>query len=344
MRIININGKDIKVESVNPKEAAKRIKKALKVITDKTWSVTNDSGTAYGWLTIMSPVSRRIARIANPNYNSDSDNFQDIPMAFNYSPLTKDFKLDKEEAYYMNREDMDALEMFNYTSQQGVSINPRDTDYYVYLLENYETIEAERLELEKKEELAFEKAEEIYEAEYASCVEMGNIEITEDMIVELPHNKKVVKALMPNTYNQESIDGFRSYLENSDYQVIEVMVKAQVNLTNEQYDMVTQNLKSNQEVLLGGVSTTSDIEIKEDFTDYNDEEKVLYLKGLYQIVTKLTAPDRETVYANTHGYSYIRYLYFTLIDDDIDVQSQSAKYSPVIANPNTLISSLMDRI
>lgn len=42
-----------------PKEVAKAIREALKVRTGQTWSVTNDRGTAYGWLKIASPPKRQ---------------------------------------------------------------------------------------------------------------------------------------------------------------------------------------------------------------------------------------------------------------------------------------------
>jgi hypothetical protein len=41
------------------KETIKQIRQALKVRSNKTWSVTGGTGTAYGWLTISAPPARR---------------------------------------------------------------------------------------------------------------------------------------------------------------------------------------------------------------------------------------------------------------------------------------------
>jgi hypothetical protein len=40
-------------------EAIKAIKNALKARSGKAWSVTGGRGTAWGWITIQSPPSRR---------------------------------------------------------------------------------------------------------------------------------------------------------------------------------------------------------------------------------------------------------------------------------------------
>ena len=41
-------------------EAIKRIRTALKRKTGKTWSVTGDRGTAWGWIRVQAPPKRRI--------------------------------------------------------------------------------------------------------------------------------------------------------------------------------------------------------------------------------------------------------------------------------------------
>jgi len=56
--------------SIDRNEAIQRIRKALKARSGKSWSVTGGSGTAWGWIQIQAPPSRR----AEPyGYTSEAD-------------------------------------------------------------------------------------------------------------------------------------------------------------------------------------------------------------------------------------------------------------------------------
>lgn len=47
--------------AVDRDDAIKIIRDALKRRSGKTWSVTGDRGTAWGWINIMSPPKRRVS-------------------------------------------------------------------------------------------------------------------------------------------------------------------------------------------------------------------------------------------------------------------------------------------
>lgn len=53
---------------ITAKQAIAQIRRALKLRSDRRWSVTNSRGTGYGWIRIVAPPSR-----GGPNDMSDTD-------------------------------------------------------------------------------------------------------------------------------------------------------------------------------------------------------------------------------------------------------------------------------
>lgn len=51
---------DSEIQSLDRKSVIKRIKLALQHRSGKKWSVTGDTGTAWAWITIDAPPSKRI--------------------------------------------------------------------------------------------------------------------------------------------------------------------------------------------------------------------------------------------------------------------------------------------
>lgn len=113
-------------------EAIKRIKKALKEITGRTWSVTGGRGTAWGWLTIAAPPRRRIGHTPNPKWK-------------HWEPGTKEpayFEnpdAPKGERWYTSGDDGQTLgDIFDKSHghwHQGISVSPDSREYYVLLAE-----------------------------------------------------------------------------------------------------------------------------------------------------------------------------------------------------------------
>ena len=55
---------------IDRNEAIVRIRKALKTRTGKSWSVTGDRGTAWGWISVEAPPKRRVNHLPNPAYDT----------------------------------------------------------------------------------------------------------------------------------------------------------------------------------------------------------------------------------------------------------------------------------
>ena len=66
--------------SLNRDDAIKLIREALKRRSGKTWSVSGDRGTAWGWINIQAPPARRVGHKLNPEYGDVNVYRTDIPM------------------------------------------------------------------------------------------------------------------------------------------------------------------------------------------------------------------------------------------------------------------------
>lgn len=115
-------------------EAVKRIKAALKRKTGKTWSVHGARGTAWGWITVEAPKSRRVSHRENPAYVSHWET-PDEPYCFEYVREKGD-----GENYYTSMVDCEILaRIFGKDNplvcHQGLSISPDSREYYVTMAE-----------------------------------------------------------------------------------------------------------------------------------------------------------------------------------------------------------------
>lgn len=111
---------------IERKDAVRRIKAALKRKTSKTWSVHGDRGTAWGWITVEAPKSRRVARKENPDYDfSDGEGLPYIECDAN----------EDRGAYYTSDADCHLLTRAFRLSRkahfQGLSISPDEREFYV---------------------------------------------------------------------------------------------------------------------------------------------------------------------------------------------------------------------
>lgn len=104
--------------SVDRNDAIKLIREALRKRSGKAWSVTGGRGTAWGWITIMSPPARRVAHDPNPAYHRD-DPEPGVPSYFENPD-------DRDRAWYMSEADRTELAQLLGTNRpvhcQGVSI------------------------------------------------------------------------------------------------------------------------------------------------------------------------------------------------------------------------------
>lgn len=109
-------------------EGIKRIRKALKAKTGKTWSVTGGRGTAWGWITVEAPPRRRINHEANPEYVGPWE-YSDV---LNYVEVQPP---DGTKGWYTSdverKQIAQAFGLDRPVHHQGLSILPDSRDFYV---------------------------------------------------------------------------------------------------------------------------------------------------------------------------------------------------------------------
>lgn len=109
-------------------DAVKRLKKALRTITGKTWSVSGARGTAWGWIDIQAPKSRRVGHTPNPAWKHWEMDTQEPPFFENPDAP-------KDERWYTNLADeavlRDIFDMTGFYIHQGMSVPPDSREWYV---------------------------------------------------------------------------------------------------------------------------------------------------------------------------------------------------------------------
>lgn len=114
---------------IERKEAVRRIKAALRRKTGKTWSVHGGRGTAWGWLTVEAPKSRRVAHKENPAYEwRDFLDTGELP----YIECAAD---ENRGAWYTSVADCQlltqAFDLSRKVHYQGLLISPDEWNFYV---------------------------------------------------------------------------------------------------------------------------------------------------------------------------------------------------------------------
>jgi hypothetical protein len=162
MTTFEINGKEITTEFLHMDEAAKRLRKALKQITGKTWSVKQGKGTS-SCITVTAPPSRLISHIENPNYDFNNMDWyyrQENKSYIEYSALEMvNGKLvrSKNQCYVCEEDALELGEMFGRDWEDSHLVSPDSRAYWVYYLENYKAIKAEAKVIEEAEEKAYKE-------------------------------------------------------------------------------------------------------------------------------------------------------------------------------------------
>jgi hypothetical protein len=117
-------------------DAIKRIRKALKERSGKSWSVTGDHGTAWGWINIDAPPARRTW-----HFETGEDGFMVKSGTVNAAgaPEYKEFNDPTAGGGHMSpdeRKELAALLNVPTVHCDGVSVSPDAREYYVLAAES----------------------------------------------------------------------------------------------------------------------------------------------------------------------------------------------------------------
>lgn len=113
-------------------EATKRLRKALKAKTGKSWSVWGDRGTAYGWITVEAPKARRVSEKLAPQFAS----IVDVPLGTPVEEYLIEYTGPAGTNDYTSLADRKILAnifktLNRGTLRQGLSISPDSREWYV---------------------------------------------------------------------------------------------------------------------------------------------------------------------------------------------------------------------
>ena len=111
-------------------EAIKRIRKALKTRSGKTWSVTGGRGTGWCWITVQAPPKRRVAHKANPAWKVWDLECKE-PRVFEYKDEPG---RDSRNLYTSTADCKELARLFRLDQPvhyQGLNISPDSTEFYV---------------------------------------------------------------------------------------------------------------------------------------------------------------------------------------------------------------------
>jgi hypothetical protein len=306
-------------------EVTKKIKQDLKRRTGLTFSVTGDRGTAWGWLKIEAPKSRRVNHETNPAFDQNK-----LSQEQDELPWIEVEPKDGETAWYTSQADRELLAEalgigMNFSSCQGVSISPDNWDFYLDRAENGPP-PPEVIEEPELPEWYFEP---VPEAPTDVAIEEVDCEVLED-------------AKFPRLNKQSHIEEYTSQLDNpDDYYAQQAKVTHIARLTNEQYDaLVNGNLMTSLEWLAGkgGSGSTADLRDVNSWDEYTEEEQDEWRAGAYNLSIKVIAPDRQTIYIDPQGHNYARYVGFP-VESQEQENSTETDNKPLIDMARVLLET-----
>lgn len=299
-------------KNVDRSEVTKFIKANLKKRTGRDWSVTGGRGTAWGWLRIEAPKSRRVCHDPNPAHEP----FAPVgDPARDELPWVERPPAEGETAWYTSQEDRvvlaEALGIgLNQSSCQGVSISPDSWDFYMDRAENGPPPPAEPEEVE---------------------IPAWALEPVPDPPLEVEIEEMVrdcfINVRMPKLNKRCHVQEYLEQLDDpDDYRVERAKVTHLAGMTAKEYDaLVGGNLMAGLPWLAGrgGCGSTADLREVNDWMDFTEEERELWKAESYVKVVEVVAPDRPTVYLDPQGHGYARYVAFPLEDGEEDVPEES---------------------
>jgi len=285
---------------MNRAETTKRIKRALKERTGRTWSVTGGRGTGWGWLKITSPKGRRVNHAISPKY-------ADNPHIY---PAPPDFLLDVapdegEIGWYMSKEDrailQEALGLLN-VSYQHISISPEEWDWYLDRAEN-----GPPPPTEPESPPDFDQTEWVVKNSEPVIIEPVSVADTDSLNI-----RRDVR--WPTLNKMSHLKEYTEQLHSGDYTDSQTKVVKIARLTPEDYDaFVDGNLLEDQDWLAeeGGAAVDWDDSEVENYGEiWNWPEELIerFRKESYILSVLVVADGRTDLFVNPEGYNYARYV------------------------------------
>lgn len=172
-------------------------------------------------------------------------------------------------------------------------------------------VQRDRLDAEKEAKYQEWKAKE--EVKTTPISEWTNLVVTPVSIIDIPvdsSNVEVLDCKFPSLNKNQRIDEYLDQLETTKTE--RTAINRVVQLTDEDYDLFTQDLLDDQEWLsgMGGSESTAPLRKVSDLEEYTKAEMQLWIDECYHLSILVYAPNRSAILVNPEGSTYARYVGF----------------------------------
>jgi hypothetical protein len=136
------------------------------------------------------------------------------------------------------------------------------------------------------------------------AVDLDNVqieEVSEDVYI-------IAKCARVN--KNTTLREYRQFVDCGAYKDVEYKITHRVTLTPEQWDAFTITLMDDRPWLAGkgGASSHAELREVESWWKYTEEEREQFKAESFCYALEISAPGRETLYADPQGYDYARYV------------------------------------
>lgn len=172
-------------------------------------------------------------------------------------------------------------------------------------------VQRDRIRVAKEAEYQEWKAKE--EVKTTPMSHYTALVVTPVSIVDIEIDRKnveVVECKFPSLNKCQRLDEYIEQLD--DTKMYRAAINRVVQLTNEDYDLWTNDLLDDQEWLakMGGSDSTAPLREVENWYNYTEAEQKLWLAEAYNLAVLVYAPNRPAILVDPQGYDYARYVGF----------------------------------
>jgi hypothetical protein len=173
-------------------------------------------------------------------------------------------------------------------------------------------VQRDRLNAEKEAKYQEWKAKE--EVKTTPISEWTNLVVTPVSVIDIDidrNNVEIIDCKFPSLNKCQRLDEYIEQLEKTE--MYRAAINRVVQLTDEDYDLWTNDLLDDQEWLagMGGSDSIAPLrQVQDWFNDYTEAEQKLWIAEAYNLAVLVYAPNRSALLVDPQGRNYAAYIGF----------------------------------